>query len=208
MALTFERIQAVAVELTDEIGLPSLTIRKLADALDVKPMTIYHHVANKDAIIAAMVDAVFAEVELPPLDVNWRDAMSTRAQSLREVLGRHPWAIALLDSNAGPSMMRHHNAVIGSLRSAGFSTALIGHTVAVIDAFVYGFVIQEAAISISGQELADVAEDAMAEVDPEEFPHFVQFATEQVMTGDYDFGREFSLGLTLILDGLEALLQP
>ena len=55
-------------------------------------MTIYHHVANKDAIVDGMVDAVFAEIELPEPDDNWRTGVERRARSARDTMVRHRWA--------------------------------------------------------------------------------------------------------------------
>ena len=68
----------------------AFTIRRLAEAIDVKPMTIYHHLPNKDAIVDGMVDAVFAEIALPPTDTDWRSAITVRSVSMRAVLARHP----------------------------------------------------------------------------------------------------------------------
>lgn len=88
--LTAERVIDGAVALADEIGIEALTIRKLAEAIDVKPMTIYHHVPKKEAIIDGMVDSVFGEIDLPPVDLDWRAAVLVRSRSMRDVLARHP----------------------------------------------------------------------------------------------------------------------
>ena len=64
-ALTRDGVLAKAVELADHVGADALTMRKLADALDVKPMSLYHHVANKEAILDGMVDVVFSEIASP-----------------------------------------------------------------------------------------------------------------------------------------------
>ncbi len=49
----------------DAGGIGALTIRSLAQSLGVKPMSVYYYVANKDEILDAIVDLVFAEIELP-----------------------------------------------------------------------------------------------------------------------------------------------
>ena len=85
---------------------------------------LYYHFANKDEVIDGIVDIVFSEIELPADGTDWKSAMRQRAISLRDVLLRHRWAIGLMESrrNAGPANLRHHDAVIGSLRAAGFDT--------------------------------------------------------------------------------------
>ena len=205
--LTPVRVVSGAVALADEIGIDGLTIRRLADALDVKPMAIYHHVANKEAIIDGMVDHVFAEIDLPPTDLDWRDAIQVRSRSMRRVLARHPWASPLMESRNAPGMvatLRHHDAVVGCFRRAGFSLALTGHAYAVVDAFLYGFALQEATLpATGGDELAEIA-TAMTEYLPaDQYPHLTEFTIGHVLQPGYDFGEEFEFGLGLVLDGLE-----
>jgi AcrR family transcriptional regulator len=65
-------------------------------------MSLYHYIANKDELLDAMVDVVFAEIEPPPLDVDWKVAMRAEALSAREGLARHPWAISLMESRPRP----------------------------------------------------------------------------------------------------------
>ena len=117
-ALNRGRVIVAAVALADVIGVESLTIRKLATELDVKPMTIYHHVANKEAIIDGMVDLVFSEIDLPPERRRLEAGDAAASASARAVLARHPWAAPLMESRTtpGPATLRHHEAVLGCLR--------------------------------------------------------------------------------------------
>ncbi len=208
--LTRQRVIAAAVTLADAIGVDALTIRKLAAELDVKPMTIYHHVPNKEAIIDGMVDLVFSEIDLPPTDVDWKTAIRQRCSSARTVLARHPWAAPLMESRTspGPATLRHHDAVLGCLRAGGFSIEMTAHAYALIDAFVYGFALQEASLpATAGDEMADLARidgcgDAGWRV-PE--PSSSSPSSTSCSPG-YDFGHEFDFGIDLILDGLEAVI--
>src|SRR4051794_41834885 len=77
--LSRDRVLRAALSVADAGGLGSLTIRSLADKLGVKPMSVYYHVANKDEILAALVDIVFAEIQLPAPGGNWRLENRTRA---------------------------------------------------------------------------------------------------------------------------------
>jgi len=127
--LSTNRVLRGAMAVADAGGIASLTIRSIAQELGVKPMSVYHHVANKDAIIDGIVDLVFSEIELPVPGRAWKPEIRRRSVSAREALARHPWAIQLLQSrtNPGPATMRHHNAVIGTLREAGFSVVVTAH---------------------------------------------------------------------------------
>lgn len=194
-----------ALAVADAGGMTALTIRTLAEHLRVKPMSVYHHVASKGQIIDGIVDMVFSEIELPSSSGDWRTQMRRRSVSARQVLRRHPWAIPLLQSRThpGPATLRHHDAVLGTLRGAGFSVEKTAHAFALIDSYVFGFALSEAALPIHGPEtVSEVVGQMMVAFDPAEFPHLVEFSIEHVLKPGYDFGEEFDFGLALILDGL------
>jgi AcrR family transcriptional regulator len=206
--LTRERILRGAVDLADATGIEAVTIRSLADALGVKPMALYHHVANKDEILDGIVDLVFAEIELPPSDMDWRSALRHRAISARQVLRRHPWAAPLLESRTTPgeATLRHHDAVIGTLRRAGFPVALVAHAYSLLDSYIYGFAIQEAALPFSPETVTEAVHGFLDQFSADRYPHLAELATAHVLQPGYDYGDEFEWGLDLILDGLERRL--
>lgn len=207
--LTRERVLTSAMALADTNGISALTMRSLAQELGAKPMSLYHHVANKDEILDALVDLVFAEVELPSAEGNWRTEMTRRAGSLRTVLRRHPWAVGLLETRTtpGPATLRHHNATLGVLRVAGFSVVTAAHAYALLDSYIYGFALQEATLPINGPEsVPDVAAAIAESFSPTELPYLYEMATKHVMQPGYDFGAEFSVGLELILNSLAEML--
>lgn len=206
--LTADRVLDGAMALADRIGVDTLTIRRLADALDTKPMTIYHHLPSKDAILDGMVDRVFAEIERPPTDLAWKPAMRHRCLSAREVLSRHPWAVPLMESRASalPETLGHHDAVLGCLRRGGLSLEMTAHAYALLDSYVYGFALQEASLpATGGAEMADLAEGLIEPLPDGVFPHLTEFTHHYVMQPGYDFRSEFEFGLDLILDALERL---
>jgi AcrR family transcriptional regulator len=100
--LSRERVLQSAVAIADTAGIGSLTIRSLAQRLGVKPMSIYYYVPNKSAILDGIVDLVFSEIELPAVDGDWRAELVRRANSARQVLSRHHWAIGLMDHESLP----------------------------------------------------------------------------------------------------------
>ena len=203
-----DRVQIVdaAVALADEDGLPAVSMRKVAARLGVEAMSLYHHVANKDDLLDGMVDAVTAEFTVPTDAPDWQAVLRGRCQAAREALRRHPWAVGLMDSRSSPGMatLRHHEAVLASLRGAGFSVAGAAHAFALIDSFLYGFALQERNLPFErGEDLAQMADDIVGHLPPDEFPCMIEMATEHVMVPGYDFGDEFDHGLALVLDALD-----
>src|SRR5918994_1995281 len=139
--LNKDRVLSAAVALADETGFESFSMRRLASELGVVPMALYKHVRNKEELLDGMVDIVFAEIEDPYSDIDWKAAMRRRAISAREALKRHSWAIGLMESrmNPGPASLHHHNAVMRCLREAGFSFEMAVHAYSVQDSYIYGF---------------------------------------------------------------------
>jgi AcrR family transcriptional regulator len=207
--LSRRRVLDAAVALADRDGVGALSMRKLAQELGVEAMSLYHHVAGKDAILDGIVDVVFAEIELPSGEGGWKAAMRRRAVSAREALRRHPWATALMESRStpGPANLRHHDAVLGVLRNAGFSVELAAHAYSLLDAYIYGFALQESSLPFdTPEETAAVASSMMDGFPADAFPYLTEIAVEHVMRPGYDYGNEYQFGLELILDGLERAL--
>ena len=208
--LNTDRIVEGALLLADDVGMDAFTIRRLASALRVGPMTVYHYFPNKDAIIDAMVDAVYAQIALPPTDKEWTHAIRLRCVSTREVLKRHPWAPPYMASRTspGPATLQHHDAVLDCLRRGGLSLQMTAHAYAILDSFLYGFALEEASLPASGgEEVQEVAEEMTAALDAKRYPRLFEFATEHVMQPGYSFGASFEFGLDLIIDGLKTASQ-
>jgi AcrR family transcriptional regulator len=205
--LSSARVLQTAVALADEAGLDAFSMRGLAQKLDVVPMALYKHVANKEQLLDGMIDIVFSEIELPSEDLDWRSAMRRRAISTHEALGRHSWAIGIMESrHPGPANLRNHNAVMGCLRQAGFSFEMAIHAYSVQDAYIYGFALQQRDTGFETSNSAGEAAQRRAATigSLEDYPHLVEIAMKLPESG-YDNAVEFAWGLDLILDGLERL---
>ncbi|MBL8778216.1 MAG: TetR/AcrR family transcriptional regulator C-terminal domain-containing protein [Acidimicrobiales bacterium] len=204
--LNRDQVVAAAVALADEDGIAAVSMRKVAGRLGVEAMSLYHHVANKDDLLDGMVDAVTAEFTVPTDTTDWRAVVRGRCHAARAALRRHPWAVGLMDSRSSPGLatLRHHEAVLASLRGAGFSVAGAAHAFALIDSFLYGFALQERNLPFAtGDDVAKMAEELVDHLPPDEFPCMIEMATQHVMVPGYDFGDEFEPGLELVLDALE-----
>ncbi|MBA2631947.1 MAG: TetR/AcrR family transcriptional regulator [Chloroflexi bacterium] len=208
--LTRDRVLSAAMVLADAGGIESLTMRRLGEELSVGPMALYRHVTNKDDLVDGLVDLVFGEVGLPPSNVDWKGSMRERAISLRDVLSRHRWAIGLMESrtNPGPANLRHHDAVVGSLRAAGFDMAMAAHAYSVLDGYIYGFALTKMNLPFeSTDDIVELSQTMLAPFPLNAYPNLAAFITEHAMKPGYDYADEFEYGLDLILDGLERTLD-
>ncbi len=204
--LSKERVLRQALALADNEGIEALSMRRLGRELDAGAMSLYHHVRDKEELLDGLVDLVFAEIELPKKEVDWQGAMRARAVSAREVLARHPWAITLMESRIAPGAanLRHREAVVASLRKAGFSIRMAAHANWLIDSYIYGFALQETSLPFAdAQGLAEMTNEVyLPQLPPEDYPYLTEAATA-LMQADYDLQEEFTYGLSLILDALE-----
>ena len=204
--LTRERVLSAAIAHADAGGLEALTMRTLAELLEVAPMALYRYVANKDDLIDGMVDVVFGEIGVPSGAGDWKTSMRQRAIAVRDALLRHRWAVGLMESRRrpGPANLRHHDAVIGRLRAAGFDVEMAAHAYSLLDSYIYGFALTKLNLPFqSSEEVGDVAEAMLEPFPVNEYPNLVEFLSEHVMKPGYDYGDEFEYGLDVILDGLE-----
>jgi AcrR family transcriptional regulator len=206
--LSRERVLRAAMALADESGLESLSMRKLAQALGVEAMSLYRHVASRDDILDGLVDLAISEIEIPAKGANWKTAMRQRARSARDVLSRHLWAAGLFESRRrmSPETLRYADAIIGSLRDAGFSTAMAYRAFFTLDSFIYGFIVQVSSWGIDPKDAPQETARLRPQVSPEMFPNIVA-VMEHVMSSKPSPGMsaEFEFGLDLLLDGLERL---
>jgi AcrR family transcriptional regulator len=210
--LSKDRVLEAAIALAVRDGIEALSMRKLADELGAGAMSLYHYVPNKERLLDEMVDIVFGEIEVPPADGDWKSAMRRRASSTREVLNRHRWAVGLMESrrSPGPASFRVHNAVLGILREGGFSVEMTIQAYSLLDAYIYGFALQERSVPFeSAEESVEVGQEQVQQYTEqssalgEEFPYLAEIVAGHVAEVGYDFGPAFEYGLDLILDAID-----
>jgi AcrR family transcriptional regulator len=208
--LTRDRVLSTAVALADQGGIESLSMRKLAQALDVVPMALYRHVANKDELLDGLVDVVIGEIDPPRSDTDWKTAMRERILSARRALLRHPWASTVMESRATPTpvALGYMDSMIGLLRTGGFSLDLTHHALHAMGSRMFGFT----------QELFNDTSDSDPEIDAEmwgamagTYPYIYEIFTTishddaSVVGAGCDDQFEFEFALDLMLDGIERL---
>lgn len=205
--VTRERAVERAVAMADAGGISALSMRKLAADLGVEAMSLYYHFTSKDDLIDGMIESVVEEMALPAPGATALAALRERAESSRDVLVRHPWAIALLDARTTQATLRHHDAMIGVLRDAGYTMPMVGHALSIVDSYVRGFAMQEVSLPLDDSgDISAATEGIMAgqQQMAEDFPHLTEMAMTLVLQPGYAYGNEFEFGLQLILDGLAA----
>jgi len=134
--LTRERVFDAAIAIADRDGIDSLTMRRLAEELGVEAMSLYYHVANKEAILDGVADAIVEEIEaaiggseVPEHVDDWKTEVRRRILAAREVMLRHKWAPAVFETRneMGLPAIRHFHSLLGIMRRGGFSYDLVHH---------------------------------------------------------------------------------
>ena len=208
-----------AVDVADRGGIESLTMRRLAEELGAEAMSLYYHVANKEAVLDGIVDVVAQEINdaVDQIDVSatgaaWKAAARKRILAARQVLLRHPWAPRVLETRTTMStaILRYHDGLVGLMRAGGFSYDQIHHAMHALGSRALGFT----------QELFDPSEgagddDAAAALESmaDQVPHLAGMLMEiahddpDSTLGWCDDQTEFEFALDLILDGLDRIRE-
>jgi AcrR family transcriptional regulator len=206
--LSRERILRAAIDLADQGGIEALSMRKLGQELGVEAMSLYNHVANKDDLLDGIVEAVTAEIDLPPEGADWKAAIRHTAISSHEVFLRHRWACNLMMHRPKASTVRMQwmEAVLRTLREAGFSADMTHHAYHALDSHITGFTLWQVNMPFETKaELVDMAQDFMKQIPADEYPYVIEHAEQHLAPSSPDGATEFEFGLDLILDGLERL---
>ena len=203
-----ERVLRAAVDLADESGVDSVTMRELGRRLNVKAASLYNHIAGKDDLLDGMVNLALAEIDVPRDGVGWKATMRRRAVSAREVFARHPWAASLIDSRNRGSQesLAYVDRVLGVLIGAGFSPAAAANAFLILDSYLYGFERQRStAAPGDGADGTGAAREILTAIPDGAHPFAARVAMEYA-ANPFDQEAAFEFGLGLILDGLERSL--
>lgn len=205
--LSRERILHAALDLADQGGIESLTMRKLGQALGFEAMSLYNHVASKDDVLDGMLDLVLAESEPPSPAGDWATAIRSSAISVHEALRRHTWACTLLmsPSRVRPARLRYMDLLLGRLREAGFSAETTYSAYHVLDGHIFGFSFWQTSHSYTAAEVSDLVATFARTINADEYPYLHEHGQQHFTEGPHREVSAFELGLDLILDGLKKL---
>ncbi len=201
-AVTKERIFHAAFGLAQREGLEAVSMRRVAQALGVEAMSLYHHVEDK----AGLLDGVFELVlgKLPPAPrrtTSWQRAVKERAESFRAVLLAHPRLVPLFATRPAVTVesLRHVEHSLELLKAAGLSAR------ASLDAFqvVVAYVVGHAISTVRDPELETSGPD-YAQLDAADFPRVTELVA---LLPTHDLDAEFQFGLELLISGLERRLE-
>ncbi len=197
-----------AITLADKGGIEALSMRKLGQELGVEAMSLYNHVANKQDLLAGIVDVVASEIEVPSDGDDWKAAIRHGAMSAHAVLLRHRWAASLMMrvTSGSPARLRWHEGVLRTLREAGFSADLTHHAYHALESHIMGFTLWQVSLPFETRaELLDMAQGFLREFPADDHPYLLEHMQQHLGESSPAGRTEFEFGLDLILDGLERL---
>jgi AcrR family transcriptional regulator len=146
--LSRAEIARAGVEIADLEGPDAVSMRRVAAALGSGTMSLYRHVASRDELLDAMVDTVYARIDLPVEPSGaWRDDIASLARAQRRLLRDHPWLAQLIGSRPPvlPSFLRTFEWALRAFELAGLGIAEAAAAGSTINAYVTGFALTEQA---------------------------------------------------------------
>jgi AcrR family transcriptional regulator len=217
--VTVDEVVRAAIEVADTEGLPAFSMRKVADRLGLKLMSIYTYVPGRSELIGLMVDEVHGEQELAAHTGSLRDRMAAIARQLWDEFHHHPWLLQIDDTRPwiGPNGSDRYEWQLAAIEGAGFTDLEMDQVITLLS----GFAASSARASIDAQRTAERSAISDAEwwqinapvlervMPAGRYPISARVGTAagQEYNAVSDPARSFSFGLDRILDGLEALVQ-
>lgn len=207
--LTRSRIVAASVKILDRHGVDGLSMRTLAEELNTAATSLYRHVHNKGELLDLTLDALMAEVELPPADNDWRMPMRAVSLNFRGVLLKHRTAAVLRGTRLaiGPNTLRLMEYVCSTLLEAGFSETDAAAAGATVINYTVGCVLGEvmptAEIEASGYTWSEFASEMSARVAALPVDRYPVMRRMFPMLLGHHQSQPFEYGLDALLDGLE-----
>lgn len=201
-----EEILDGALALIDEHGAAHVSMRALAEQLGSGTATLYRHFADRDELLAQVVDRVVGEALRAAAQGagggGWRSACETYALALYETLARHPGALALLAAQVptGPNALAARERAIASLTAGGLQTSLAARAYTTLAGYVIGVALAQHAEGGTRPRRRARLRALYGALDPDAYPATVAAAEA---LADTDPRAEFRFGLGLLLDGLE-----
>lgn len=219
--LSRETIVERALEIADAETLEAVTIRRLGQEFGVTPMALYWHVKNKDELLDAMGDALFAGMDYDAgPDATWDARLGAAVGALVGALRRHPGSreLAYRRIMACPEGLRITEHTLALLRGAGFSrrqtadiaTHALQTAVMLVSAepgAEPGYSAEETAARLAGKRAA------VEQLPPDDFPCIREMAEDMFGCDDpeqfYDFNVHlFVAGVRATLTEVEAAQSP
>jgi TetR/AcrR family tetracycline transcriptional repressor len=208
-ALSRGRILDAALRLVDEEGMGALSMRRLGAELGVNPMSIYHHLPGKGAVISGLVELVFSGMRVRYSDGSpWQDQVRAWAETYRDLVRSHPNLVLEIVSSAAAvteAVLLVNEPLYAALDEAGLPPAEVVVVADSVVDFVHGFAIAEGAQPpghpFDRRELLEHLETGAANVLPTMRRVFRALTADEAR---YDFDRGFDAGLSILLMGIEA----
>jgi AcrR family transcriptional regulator len=209
---TREAIVAAATDLADTHGLEAVSVRRVAAALQTRPMDLYRYFARKDELIDLMVDEVIAGAVLDELPRDWRDALAAIARALRAVCLAHPWVVTAAGRQAliGPNVMRHVEQSLEATAALGLDWAKRLAIWRAVDSYTMGHAqLSPGRDQSEGNTANDSGRRAAAEAylqgltDSGNFPNLADIGTAGLLFNEHD-ELTFETGLSWLLTGIAA----
>jgi AcrR family transcriptional regulator len=196
-----------AVELADRNGMDATSMRRIAEALDVTPMALYKHVADREAMLDGMVDLVVEEIDAAddaPADAEWRRRVRTRILTSRTVISRHEWARDAIETRtrSSPVVLSYMDSLMAMLRDGGFDFDLVHNAMHALSTRMWGFT-REVFPTPELPADADAREEMLATY-ARLYPNIVAMAGAVHLAGGCDDQAEFEFALDILLDGFES----
>lgn len=198
--LSRDLVASEALALADAEGLAAVSMRRLAARLSVDPKALYGYVVDKDDLVAALVDRVVRQVEVPRSG-DWRDDLRAFARLVRTAVLRRPYLVSVVGTRSvSPSLLALVDRLLVDMRDAGVPVQQAMQGLWSVTAHTLGHVLLERAIS---DRLADRVSAVRRSADSEG----LELLTAGLDATTWDPTLDFEAGLEAVIQRIGSRLQ-
>lgn len=206
-ALDQKMIVRAALDLLDEVGLDALSMRRLAEKLNIKAASLYWHVRDKEHLLNLIADEICATMHEPDSTLSWREQMEAMGHEIRRILLSHRDAARVLAHTLplGSNRLRLMEASLTVLSEAGFSPKDVAYAGFLLNDYVTMFVVEETRFPVDVQEaqIEQLYTNWFEALSPDDYPTLRGLA-EHLLADNAN--ERFAFGMEVLLDGLEIKL--
>lgn len=218
--LSTDAVVQSAIAFADGEGVAALSMRRVADALGVSPMSLYTYVPSRDELLGLMLDRVLGETAAPPADgAPWREALTFIARERWRLAERHPWILDLMGRRPplGPNLVGNHEIAMRALDATPLDELTKDYALDTLQNYLVGAMkeardarMAERDSGLTEEQWFKLAEPALMDLlDPARFPRVLRLGEAFRAAGwrAADPEHRFEFGLNLVLDGIDALIR-
>ena len=204
LSLDRKKICEKAIELIEADGLENLSMRKLAEKLNVKGASLYNHITNKSDLYDLIQEFLYSQMKPLKASAHWQEHLIQLAETTRQGLLSIPNIVPLFATRPTitESSLKQIEQTLKILIQSGFKHFEAFIIFRNINIFVLGHVLAE--VGRTPGEPDNQNEPSITKINIDPYPTLKKAGAYKAAL---DFDKGFRLGIESMIKGLEQIIK-